>query len=102
MRWQSFGKRQKDRVLAVVANVGSASHLSLRFGDVLRHRRESAGLTRMALAEAARLSVTTIANVESGRNTPAALTVACLRKVAALRLADALPQYTEAQSAAQR
>lgn len=102
IRWQSFGKRQKDRVLAVVANVGSASHLSLRFGDVLRHRRESAGLTRIALAAEARLSVTTIANVESGRNTPAALTVACLRKVAALRLADALPQYTEAQSAAQR
>ena len=102
MRWQSFGKRQKDRVLAMVANVGSASHLSLRFGDVLRHRRESVGLTRMELAAAARLSVTTIANVESGRNIPAALTVACLRRVAALGLADALPQYTEAQSAAQR
>lgn len=102
MRWQSFGKRQKDRVLAMVANVASAGHLSQRFGEVLRHRRESAGLTRMALAEAARLSVTTIANVESGRNIPAALTVACLRKVAALRLADALPQYAEPHSAAWR
>ena len=102
MCWQSFGKRQKDRVLAMVADAESASHLSQRFGDVLRHRRESAGLTRMELAAAARLSVTTIANVESGRNIPAALTVACLRRVAALRLADALPQYAEAQSAAQR
>ena len=102
MRWQSFGKRQRDRVLAMVADAESASHLSQRFGDVLRHRRESAGLTRMELAAAARLSVTTIANVESGRNIPAALTVACLRRVAALRLADALPQYAEAQSAAQR
>ena len=102
MRWQSFGKRQRDRVLAMVADGESARFLSQRFGDVLRHRRESAGLTRMALAEAARLSVTTIANVESGRNIPAALTVACLRRVVALRLADALPQYAEAQSAAQR
>lgn len=102
MRWQSFGKRQKDRVLAMVADGASAGPLAQRFGDVLRHRRESAGLTRMALAAEARLSVTTIANVESGRNFPAALTVACLRKVAALRLADALPQYAEARSATQR
>lgn len=102
MRWQSFGKRQRDRVLAMVADGESAGPLSQRFGDILRHRRESAGLTRMALAESARLSVTTIANVESGRNIPAALTVACLRRVAALRLADALPQYAEPHSAAQR
>ena len=100
MRWQSFGKRQKDRVLAMVADGERSGHLSQRFGDILRHHRESAGLTRMALAEAARLSVTTIANVESGRNIPAALTVACLRKVAALRLADTLPHYAEPHSAA--
>ena len=99
MRWQSFGKRHRDRVLAMVADGASVEPLSQRFGDVLRHRRESAGLTRMALAAEARLSVTTIANVESGRNIPAALTIACLRKVAALRLADACPQYAEAQSA---
>jgi len=86
----------------MVADGASAGPLSQHFGDVLRHRRETAGLTRMALASEARLSVTTIANVESGRNIPAALTIACLRKVAALRLADALPQYAEAQSAAQR
>jgi ribosome-binding protein aMBF1 (putative translation factor) len=76
--------------------------VSQRFGDVLRQRRESAGLTQTELASAAKLSTTTIANLESGRNTPAALTVASLRNVAALKLGVALPQYAEPQSVAQR
>ena len=65
-------------------------------------RRKSAGLTQTELASAAKLSTTTIANLESGRNTPAALTVASLRNVTALKLGVALPQYAEPQSVAQR
>ena len=102
MCWQSFGRRQKDRVLAMVADGEWTHHSSQRFGDVLRQRRESAGLTQTELASAAKLSTTTIANLESGRNTPAALTVASLRNVTALKLGVALPQYAEPQSAAQR
>ena len=100
--WQSFGRRQKDRVLAMVADGERTHHSSQRFGDILRQRRESAGLTQTELASAAKLSTTTIANLESGRNTPAALTVASLRSVAALKLGVALPQYAEPQSVAQR
>jgi hypothetical protein len=46
MCWQSFGRRQRDRVLAMVADGERTQHSSQRFGDVLRQRRESAGLTR--------------------------------------------------------
>ena len=102
MCWQSFGRRQRDRVLAMVADGERTNHSSQRFGDVLRQRRESAGLTQTELASAAKLSTTTIANLESGRNTPAALTVASLRSVTALKLGVALPQYAEPQSVAQR
>ncbi len=102
MCWQSFGRRQRDRVLAMVADGERTNHSSQRFGDVLRQRRESAGLTQTELASAAKLSTTTIANLESGRNTPSALTVASLRNVTALKLGVALPQYAEPQSVAQR
>ena len=86
----------------MVADGERTNHSSQRVGDVLRQRRESAGLTQTELASAAKLSTTTIANLESGRNTPAALTVASLRNVAALKLGVALPQYAEPQSVAQR
>lgn len=88
LRWRSFLRRQRDRMMALIADGESAEHLSQRFGDMLADRRESAGLTRMELATAAKLSYQTICNVETGRNIPSLQTMACLRQVAALGLCD--------------
>lgn len=90
MRWRSFLRRQRDRMMAMIADGESAENLSQRFGDMLAERRESAGLTRMELATAAKLSYQTICNVETGRNIPSMQTMACLRQVAALGLCDGL------------
>ena len=79
-------------MMAMIADGQSAENLSHRFAEVLRHRREAAGLSRMELATAAKLSYQTICNVESGRNMPAPLTVACLRNVEALGLGDLEPK----------
>lgn len=101
MRWQSFGKRQRERLLARLVSGETMDQTALRFGGILQARREAAGLTQLQVASAARLSSVTIANLESGRNMPTAQTVIALRSVAALRLADALPQYAPSQSVAQ-
>ena len=101
MRWQSFGKRQRERLLARLVSGETMDQTALHFGEILQARREAAGLTQLQVASAARLSSVTIANLESGRNMPTAQTVTALRAVAALRLADALPQYAPSQSVAQ-
>ena len=101
MRWQSFGKRQRERLLARLVSGETMDQTALHFGDILQARREAAGLTQLQVASAARLSSNTIANLESGRNMPTAQTVTALRSVAALRLADVLPQYSPSQSVAQ-
>lgn len=92
MSWRMFSGGQKHRMMAMIADGQSAENLSHRFAEVLRHRREAAGLSRMELATAAKLSYQTICNVESGRNMPAPLTVACLRNVEALGLGDLEPK----------
>ena len=101
LRWQSFGKRQRERLLARLVSGETMDQTALRFGEILQARREAAGLTQLQVASAARLSSNTIANLESGRNMPTAQTVTALRSVAALRLADALPQYAPSQSVGQ-
>lgn len=101
MRWQSFGKRQRERLLARLVSGATMEQTALHFGDILQARREAAGLTQLQVASAARLSSNTIANLESGRNMPTAQTVTALRSVSALRLADVLPQYAPSQSVAQ-
>ena len=101
LRWQSFGKRQRERLLARLVSGETMDQTALRFGEILQARREAAGLTQLQVASAARLSSNTIANLESGRNLPTAQTVTALRSVAALRLADALPQYSPSPSVAQ-
>jgi DNA-binding XRE family transcriptional regulator len=101
LRWQSFGRRQRERLLARLVSGETMDHSALRFGEILQARREAAGLTQLQVASAARLSSVTIANLESGRNMPTAQTVTALRSVSALRLADVLPQYAPLQSVAQ-
>lgn len=101
LRWQSFGRRQRERLLARLVSEETLDHSAQRFGEILQARREAAGLTQLQVATAARLSSNTIANLESGRNMPTAQTVTALRTVAALRLAEVLPQYAPAHSVAQ-
>ncbi len=101
MRWQSFGKRQRERLLARLVSGETMDQTALHFGEILQARREAAGLTQLQVASAARLSSNTIANLESGRNMPTAQTVMALRAVAALRLADVLPQYAPMSPVAQ-
>ena len=101
MRWQSFGHRQRERLLARLVSGETMDQTALRFGEVLQARREAAGLTQLQVASAAHLSSVTIANLESGRNMPTAQTVMALRAVAALRLADVLPQYAPMSPVAQ-
>lgn len=102
LRWQTFGRRQRDRLLGMLASGETLHQSSLRFGDILRARREAAGLTQEQLAAAARLSSVTITNLEQGRSSPTAQTVTALRSIAALRLAEVLPQYAQPQPVAQR
>jgi DNA-binding transcriptional regulator YiaG len=88
MRWQSFPLDQKQRMMAMVSDGKPAADLALTFGEVLRHRREQAGLSRWEVAALAKLSWGTVRNVETGRTAPHPWTVRCLRAVEALRLVE--------------
>ena len=84
LKWRSFSRRQRDQMMAMLPDAESATDTTNRFGDMLRYRRESAGLTRMELATAAKLSYRTVCNLEAGTTVPSLLTLACLRQVTAL------------------
>jgi DNA-binding transcriptional regulator YiaG len=90
MRWQTFPLDQKQRMMAMVSDGKPAADLALTFGEVLRHHREQAGLSRWEVAALAKLSWGTVRNVETGRTAPHPWTVRCLRAVEALRLVEPL------------
>jgi ribosome-binding protein aMBF1 (putative translation factor) len=90
MRWQSFPLDQKQRMMAMVSDGKPAADLALTFGEVLRHHREQAGLSRWEVAALAKLSWGTIRNIETGRTAPHPWTIRCLRAVEALRLVEPL------------
>jgi len=56
------------------------------FGDLLRHRREAAGMSQTELARRASIDRATIRNIEAGRTAPAPGTLRRLRQVAELGL----------------
>lgn len=88
MRWQSFPLDEKDRMMRMIPDGKPAAALSLTFGEVLRHHREQAGMSRYEVAALAKLSSGTIRNIETGRTAPHPLTMRCLRAVEALRLVE--------------
>lgn len=91
MRWQSFPLDEKDRMMRMIPDGKSAAGLSLTFGEVLRHHREQAGMSRYEVAALAKLSWGTIRNIETGRTAPHPLTIRLLRQVEALGLTTDLP-----------
>lgn len=64
----------------------TAKEIPQSFGDLLRQRRESAGLSQTALAKRAKVDRATIRNIEAGHTDPAAGTLRRLRQVAELGL----------------
>jgi len=88
VRWQSFPLDQKHRMMAMVSDGKPAADLALTFGEVLRHRREQAGLSRWEVAALAKLSWGTVRNVETGRTAPKQWTIRSLRTIEALRLGE--------------
>ncbi len=91
MRWQSFPLDEKDRMMRMIPDGKSAAGQSLTFGEVLRHHREQAGMSRYEVAALAKLSWGTIRNIETGRTAPHPLTIRLLRQVEALGLTTDLP-----------
>lgn len=84
LKWRSFSRRQRDQMMAMLPDREDATDIEHRFGDLLRYRREAAGLTRAELARVAKLSYRTVCNIEIGATMPSLLTMASLRQVAAL------------------
>ena len=91
LRWQSFPLDQKHRMMAMISDGKPAAGLSLTFGEVLRHHREQAGMSRYEVAALAKLSWGTVRNIETGRTAPQPLTIRRLRQVEALGLTADLP-----------
>ena len=77
-------------MMAMISDGKPAADLALTFGEVLRHRREQAGLSRWEVAALAKLSWGTVRNVETGRTAPKQWTIRSLRAVEALRLVEPL------------
>ena len=75
-------------MMAMISDNKPTTNLTLTFGEVLRHHREQAGLSRWEVAALAKLSWGTIRNIETGRTAPHPWTVRCLRAVEALRLVE--------------
>ncbi len=67
------------------------SWLNGEFGRVLRDRRAEAGLSQEALATAARLSRTSVVNIEAGRQGASLATVYRLADALSCEPADLLP-----------
>ena len=66
------------------------------FAQLLRERREQAGLSRQKLADMARLSCSTVRNLETARVIPLRQTLEILRAVEPLRLTlDDLPPWRD-------
>lgn len=73
------------------------SWLNGEFGRLLRDRRGKAGLSQEALAEAARLSRTSVVNIEAGRQGASLATVYRLADAVGCDPADLLPTPVAAE-----
>ena len=88
--------RSHDEAKQAIATDTTQRAVYVTFARLLRERREKLGLSRHRLAQLARVSETTLRNLETARVTPLRRTLESLRRVKALDLSfDDLPPWRD-------
>ena len=88
--------RSHDEAKQAIAQDRSDKPAYVAFARLLRERREQAGLSRQKLADMARLSCSTVRNLETARVIPLRQTLEILRNIELLKLSlDDLPPWRD-------
>ena len=88
--------RSHDEAKQAIAQDRSDKPAYVAFARLLRERREQAGLSRQKLADMARLSCSTVRNLETARVIPLRQTLEILRNIELLNLSlDDLPPWRD-------